>query len=170
MEAFIIFHQPVSDHSVARLEAKAIDLVSRGTERLTVVINSGGGNTYAGLGAFHLLRSLPIEVNTHAHSVCGSIAASIYLAGKRRTIAAASAVILHATTFTDGPLAGQQSMFNMAVAEPFRSIAGWGDDLVARYLSPSENYMWPAEAVELGFAHEVVDLRIPPGAEIHHIV
>ncbi len=169
MEAFIIFHQPVSDHSVSQLESKAIDLVARGVERLTVVINSGGGNTYAGLGAFHLLRSLPIEVNTHAHSVCGSIAASIYLAGRRRTIAAASAVILHATTFTEGPLAGQQSMFNIAVAEPFRAIAGWGDDLVMRFLSSGENYLWPAEAVELGFAHEVIDLQIPLGAEIHHI-
>lgn len=169
MEAFIIFHQPVSEQSVVQLESKAIDLVARGIERLTVVINSGGGSTYAGLGVFHLLRSLPIEVNTHAHSVCGSIAASIYLAGKRRTIAAASAVILHATTYTDGPFAGQQSMFNKVVAEPFRSIAGWDDDLVMRFLSPGENYMWPDEAVELGFAHEVVDLQIPPGAEIHHI-
>ncbi|WP_438279694.1 ATP-dependent Clp protease proteolytic subunit [Pseudomonas alabamensis] len=170
MEAFIFFHQHVSEHTAGQLEARAIDLVNRGFESLTVILNSGGGNTFAGLGAFHLLRSLPIEVNTHAHGVCASIAASIYLAGKRRTVAPASAFVLHATTFSEGPLAGEQTEFNRAVAEPYRSIAGWGDDLVQRFLSPGENHLWPAEAVELGFAHEVVDLKIPHGAEIHHIV
>ncbi|WP_341782721.1 ATP-dependent Clp protease proteolytic subunit [Pseudomonas putida] len=169
MEAFIIFHQPVSESSIAMLEAKAVELVNRGVERLTLVINSGGGNTFAGMGAFHLLRSLPIEVNTHAHGVCGSIAASIYLAGKRRTISPASAVILHATTFSEGPLAGQESPFNPVVAEPFKSIAGWGEELIKRFLAPGEHYMWPSEAVDFCFAHEVVDLHIPHGSEVHHI-
>ncbi|WP_116867025.1 ATP-dependent Clp protease proteolytic subunit [Pseudomonas syringae] len=169
MEAFIFFHLPVSEQTVAKLEARAIDLVNRGMDKLTIVINSGGGNTFAGLGAFHLLRSLPLEIHTHAHSVCGSIAASIFLAGSRRTVSSATAIILHATTYSEGPFAGQPSHFNEVISKQFREVAGWGDDLINRFLVPGENYLMPPEAIELNFAHEVIDLHIPKSAEIHHI-
>lgn len=169
MEAFVFFHQPVSDASASKLEAKAIELVNRGIEKLTVVINSTGGNSFAGMGAYHTLKSLPIEVNTHAHGVCGSIAANIYLAGKKRTIAKSTAVILHATTFSDGPLQGMVSPYTEVVTEPFKSVAGWCDLIKERFFLPSEQYLMPDEAVELNFAHEVSDLQIPSDAEIHHI-
>jgi ATP-dependent protease ClpP protease subunit len=156
MATFLIYHGPVCAVGARNVETLCMAKTSVGASRLTLCLCSGGGDVIAGIGLFNFLKMLPITVNTHCFGICGSIAATIFLAGERRTTAPASMFSLHAATYSDGARKGQISENTKLIADPFETILGWQKDrLDACFGSAEETFLPPAKAKELGIVHEI---------------
>jgi len=167
MSHVLIYHGQVTTQGARNAETLIANAYSEGVEEILLCISSGGGDVNAGLGLFNFIRMMPITIHTHTFGMCGSIAATIFLAGQRRTAASVSAFALHAASFSSGPRAGEVSPNTNLIAQPFIDLAGWDSTAINRFFGTTEeSYLSPANAVELGVAHEVLDLTFESGTTV----
>ncbi|WP_157128450.1 ATP-dependent Clp protease proteolytic subunit [Cupriavidus sp. USMAA2-4] len=167
MTTHIVYQGPVTVLGARNASTLIIDAYRKGTQELTLSIASGGGDVTAGMGLYNFIRAMPITINTHVIGMCGSIAATVLLAGERRTSSSASLFTLHASSYVDGPRAGQVAESTQIIALPFRQRANWTDEQVSRFFSSAlEQSFLPQHAQELGMIHEVVDISFAQGDEI----
>lgn len=158
---YLYYHGEVSEAGARNVEVLLNLAVSGGEKEVCLCLSSGGGNVNAGIGLINFMKMLPIEVNTHASGICGSIAASILVAGVRRTAAPLSVFMTHVATYLDGPMAGQPATYTGLVSAPFKNI-GWTDEAIAERFGPYEYPFTPQQALEWGVVHDVIDLAIGP--------
>jgi len=84
LEIYLNFNLQINGQSVQAL-FKTIQLqLSKGMEKLCLLISSPGGNVDSGIAICNFLKGLPIEVITHNYGSCDSIAALIFCAGRER--------------------------------------------------------------------------------------
>ncbi|MBC3831470.1 ATP-dependent Clp protease proteolytic subunit [Undibacterium amnicola] len=170
MQKFIVYQGPINHVGTMNLQTLVLSAVKDGATELCLLLCSGGGDVTSGIGIFNFLKSLPVQISIHNFGMCGSIAATMFLAGARRTTAKASMFSLHAATYVDGSRVAQVSENTSLISAPFRQIAHWDDDRIQKYFSSGlEQYISPDDSVEFGMAHEVLDLEIPEGAEILNV-
>jgi ATP-dependent protease ClpP protease subunit len=132
-------------------------------EKLWLSITSTGGNVVSGLGLFQTLRMMPFEVNTFASGFCGSIAATIFLAGQRRLAASNTAFVLHAATYTSGSLQGKISQETEQVSQPFAELLGWSEEERSSRFTEQDYRVSSIGAQEIGLVTEIGELKL--GAE-----
>lgn len=130
-------------------------------DRISVHINSPGGEVYDGIAIFEALRQHDAEVTTYVDSLAASIASVIAMGGDRRVIARNAQMMIH-----DG------HTFAVGNAADLRSLAGWLDaisdniaDIYAdrcggatkkwRDLMLAETWYSAREAVDAGLADEI---------------
>lgn len=167
MSYFVMYQGAVNHTGAKNLEALVTGAIEKGVKELTICICSGGGDVTSGIGLYNFLKMVPAKINTHNFGACGSIAATIFLAGERRTTAAASMFTLHAATFVEGPRKGEISENTTMIYEPFKLALGWQDDKINAYFSSgAESFIQPAQAKEFGIVHDITDLKMPEGAVI----
>jgi ATP-dependent protease ClpP protease subunit len=170
MRTFLIYHGQICAVGVRNVETLCIIKTSAGTADLTLCLCSDGGDVTAGIGLFNFLKMLPIAVNTHCFGICGSIAATILLAGKKRTTAPISRFTLHAATYSEGTRKGQISDSTSLIAKPFKTILGWQKDQLDRYFgSAEETFLSPAEAKDLGIVHAIEQHSFAAGDDITNV-
>lgn len=162
MEQHLIYHGAFNPQGVRNVETLMLAAMRDGASRIVLHICSGGGDVTSGIGLYNFIRALPIPVDTHAFGACGSIAATIFLAGDNRSTVATSAFSLHAATYIEGPLKGQVSSNTTLIALPFKERLEWDDDLIQRYFGDAaDKQILPDEAVALRIANSVQDLPLP---------
>lgn len=162
MEQHLIYHGAVSPHGVRNVETLMLAAMSDGASRIVLHLCSGGGDVTAGIGLYNFIRAFPVRVDTHAFGLCGSIAATIFLAGEERTTVATGAFMLHAATFSDGPQKGQVSPNTALISLPFKERLGWDQDIIdLNFSDATEKWMPPSRAVELRIASSILDLQLP---------
>lgn len=84
--------------------------VEAGADRVTLVINSDGGDVYSGLAIADFIDEAPIHVYTHALGKCMSMAFVIFLKGEERTCGNHTTFMTHETYLSNGDtLSGQKS-------------------------------------------------------------
>lgn len=166
----LVYHGPINPDGARATENLVTAAMSDGAEHIELRICSSGGDVNAGMGLFNFLSALPIRIDTHNFGFCGSIAATIFLAGKRRTTCRYSNFTLHAATYSNGPRQGQVSDDNELISRPFRIDLAWSDERIASMFGTNEeSTILPDTAVSMAIAHAVEDLPFQPGQRIVNV-
>jgi ATP-dependent Clp endopeptidase proteolytic subunit ClpP len=139
---------------------------------LNIYINSGGGSVTEGFAIYDRLASLPYTVNTIVNGMCGSIATVIYQAGKKgkRKMYANSEFFVHNPFWQPSapdPMEAkdlallQQDLQNAEnkIKAFYVTVTGKTVDELTPLLD-RQTTMSASEAIELGFADEIVDTNI----------
>lgn len=132
------------------------------SNKLTVQINSGGGDVWAGVSIHDALKELDAEVTVKVSGLAASIASVIAMAGDKIIMTPGSTMMIHrASMIAMGNADDMQKAIDMleTVEDGILSIyaerTGQTKDAVKEMLD-AETWMSAEKAVELGFADEVV--------------
>lgn len=167
MKHYLVYHGPVNQAGISNLEILLAACVENNATDITVCICSGGGDVTAGIGAYNFMRMLPIPVKTYAFGMCGSIAATMFMAGAERISASVNFFSLHAASYIDGPKSGQISENTALISMPFQSVAGWENSVKEKYFGTTEEQrLTPEEALRLKIATKIEDLRFDPAGKV----
>lgn len=129
--------------------------------KITVFINSYGGEVAEGLAIYNALRRHKAKVRTHCDGFACSIASVIFMAGDERTMSESSLLMIHnAWTFTDGNAeqlrkqADDLDKITAASVAAYKAHSTLSEEEI-KALMDAESWITPDEALEYGFATAV---------------
>lgn len=131
------------------------------SNRITVVINSGGGDVWAGLAMYNALRELDAEVTVRVDGLAASIASVIAMAGDKIIMSPGSMMMIHkASAWAGGDADELKKVIEMleAVEEsivPIYADRTGLDREKIQEMMDAETWMSAEEAVTNGFADEI---------------
>lgn len=132
------------------------------TNKLEVIINSVGGDVWAGVAIYDALKGLDAEVTVKVSGLAASIASVIAMAGDKITITPGSTMMVHrASTLAMGNADDLEKAIEMlqtvedGIIDIYAERTGQTKEQI-RNLLDAETWMSAEKAVELGFADEVV--------------
>lgn len=140
-----------------------------GKESITVHINSVGGDMYAGIAIYNRLKGLAANVTTVNDGLAASAGSLIFMAGDTRKVNAGSNLMIHgAAGFLYGyyqvqdlnAIRKQLEAHNRAGVNIYAEATGKDKDTI-KNLVDKETWLTGADAVEAGFAHEVIGEDTP---------
>lgn len=159
----IIFTGGVTPELAAQFQTVCAEVAGTDVSRLSIMIGSRGGDVTSGLAIYNTLRLMRCPVRTVNMGQCGSIAATVYLAGSVRQSMPAASFLLHAATYIEGPDKGKVAPNTGLILAPFRDQLDWGQDLLDRHFtSAAETYLSNVEAKALGI---ITDSALPNWSE-----
>lgn len=130
-------------------------------KKLTVSINSVGGDVWAGVSIYNALADLDAEITVKVDGLAASIASVIAMAGEKIIMSPGSTMMIHrASMLAMGDANDMKKAIEMleAVEEGITDIyverSGQTKEAVKEMMD-AETWMSPDKAVELGFADEV---------------
>lgn len=133
--------------------------------KLTIRINSPGGDLYAGLAIMNRLSELKSDVVTIVDGLAASAASIILQGGKKRKVCRGSMVMIHgASTFLYGSYNAakleeavkQLDAANRAAAEAYIQRTKIDKKEIQSLMAKTE-WMTGQEAIDKGFADELID-------------
>jgi ATP-dependent Clp protease protease subunit len=137
------------------------ELKKHTNEKLTVVLNSGGGDVFAGLEIYNALRELDAEVTIRVDGLAASIASIIAMAGNKVIMSPGSLMMIHRpSVFAAGNVDDLDKAkailikIEESIIPIYTERTGLSVEKIAEMLE-AETWMSADEAVELGFADEV---------------
>lgn len=140
------------------------------SNEITVVINSGGGDVWAGVAMYNALRELDAKVTVRVDGLAASIASVIAMAGDRIIMSPGSMMMVHkASAWAGGNTEELAKIIEMlevvekSIVPIYADRTGLSEEKVME-LMEAETWMSPAEAVEFGFADEVAKKSIDEAA------
>lgn len=129
--------------------------------KITVYINSYGGEVAEGLAIYNALRRHKAKVRTHCDGFACSIASVIFMAGDERTMSESSLLMIHnAWTFADGNAeqlrkqADDLDKITAASVAAYKAHSTLTEEEI-KALMDAESWITPDEALEYGFATAV---------------
>lgn len=137
----------------------------KGRSRITVRINSPGGDLYAGIAIMNRLTELQGDVVTIVDGLAASAASIILQGGKTRKVHSGCMVMVHGvSTLLYGrynitklkEIADQLNAANRAAAETYVKKTGLSRDEILSIMEKTE-WMTGQEAIDKGFADELVE-------------
>lgn len=132
-------------------------------QKVTVVINSPGGDVFAGVSIYNALREHDASVDVRVVGLAASAASLIAMVGEKITMAPGSMMMIH-NPWTSA-IGDSKEMLKTAdvldsIRDAFLSIyttrSGKSEEDVKQLLD-DETWMTASEAVEMGFADEEVE-------------
>jgi len=146
--------------------------LSKGMDKLNILMSSPGGNVDSGIAIYNFLKGLPIEVITHNYGSCDSIAALVFCAGGKRYTVANSRFLIHGIGLTV-----QNQRFNeINLRETLESLKNQRETIskiIAKECNKKvENVekdmlngivLNPQEAITYGLVTEIKDDLVPKG-------
>lgn len=136
-----------------------------GKEKITVKINSCGGDLYTGIAIHNAIKGLKADVSVIVEGIAASAASVIAMAGKTVSVFPGSIIMIHGVsvwnwdgmTLQDVKKLEQMMDANeKAIAEIYHAKTGIEVDKL-RNMMTKEKWMTGKEAVELGFADSVIE-------------
>ena len=133
--------------------------------KITVKLNSGGGDLYTGIAIHNALKALSGEVNVVVDGIAASAASVIMCAGDTVTVYPGSLIMIHGVSVL---MRGAQNMQDLkllmkgmeasekAVAEIYNAKTGIAVDSL-RSMMTKETWFTGREALEKGFADTLAD-------------
>lgn len=140
-----------------------------GKDSITVHINSVGGDMYAGIAIYNRLKGLASHVTTVNDGLAASAGSLIFMAGDTRKVNAGSNLMIHgAAGFLYGyyqvqdlaAIRKQLEAHNRAGINIYAEATGKDKDTIKNMVD-RETWLTGADAVEAGFAHEVIGEDTP---------
>ncbi|NCU40857.1 hypothetical protein EOL73_03820 [Candidatus Saccharibacteria bacterium] len=132
---------------------------------LTVVINSGGGDVFAGLAIYDALTNLNANITVRISGLAASIASVVAMAGDKIIMSPGSMMMIHKpwvmAAGDANELAKSIEVLNgieKSIVPIYVNRSGLTEERV-RELLEAETWMSADEAVELGFADEAVEAK-----------
>lgn len=141
----------------------------KGADTVTFRINSIGGDVSAGLSIYNRIRALGAQTTTIVDGLAASAASVIAQAGDVRKVSLGAQTMIHGAStlmvgyYNDQDLKrideGLQTV-NQSLADLYAERTGKGSDEILQMMQ-AETWMTPDEAVENGFADEVIGREEP---------
>ena len=140
-----------------------------GKDNITVHINSVGGDMYAGMAIYNRLKGLAANVTTINDGLAASAGSLIFMAGDTRKVNAGSNLMIHgAAGFLYGyyqvqdlnTIKKQLEAHNRAGVNIYAEATGRDKDTI-KAMVDRETWLTGPDAVEAGFAHEVIGEDMP---------
>ncbi len=137
----------------------------REKSRITIRINSVGGDLYAGLAIANRLKDLKAEVVTIADALCASAAVSIYQVGNTRKLYTGSQIMIHEPScrlFGRYDVQGikkvekQLEAGKKSLIESYKERTGRTAEELEQMIT-GDCWMTGQEAVAEGFADEIIE-------------
>lgn len=128
---------------------------------VTIKINSGGGDVFAGCEIYNELRSYSGDVTIEIHGLCASIASVIAMAGKCKMSPLAEIMIHNVSTQTSGDYRDMEhtaevlKKANKTIANAYMMKAGITEE-EAYSLMDAETWLTADEALEKGLIDEIM--------------
>jgi ATP-dependent protease ClpP protease subunit len=128
---------------------------------VTIKINSGGGDVFAGCEIYNELKNYNGEVTIEIHGLCASIASVIAMAGKCKMSPLAEIMIHNVSTSTRGDYRDMEHSVevlkkaNKTVANAYILKTGMTEE-EAYNLMDKETWLTSDEALELGLIDEIM--------------
>lgn len=161
---YISFHANISYPSVQFVERLLASQIGRVDAGATILLCTGGGDSAAGIGLYHLIKALPYPVHVHAAGMCASGGVPLLLAATTRTCAPNTMFMIHGSKATDGSLSPQAGIMR----ETFRVELGWDDAKLDQYFSDvAEKWLTVEAALTEGFVQQVTTFAFPATASVH---
>ena len=130
-------------------------------KRVTVRINSPGGAVDEGVAIYNMLARHPGGVDTVVDSLAASMASYIFLAGRNRTVAKNSRVMMHNPwTIAIGNATEIRSVadvldkYSRSLVPDYAAATGRGEDEIQEALE-AETWFTADESVAYGLAHRI---------------
>lgn len=133
--------------------------------KITVRINSVGGDLYAGLAIANRMKELKAEITTIADALCASAAVAIYQVGSTRKVFSGSQIMIHEPSCY---IYGRYDVQGIKKVE--RQLEAGKKSLIATYkertgrtedelekMITGDCWMTGQEAIDEGFADELID-------------
>lgn len=136
-------------------------LKSANGQPITVKINSGGGDVFAGCEIYNELKSYSGEVTIEIQGLCASIASVIAMAGKCKMSPLAEIMIHNVSTSTSGDYRDMAHSVevlkkaNKTIANAYMLKSGMTEK-EAFSLMDKETWLTAEEALELGIIDEIM--------------
>jgi len=178
-KSYINFFVPVTLKSVQQLFNIIQDKLRSGTETITILISTPGGQVNAGITAYNFLMGIPAEVITHNTGQVDSIGMVIYCAGSKRHCSPNSRFLIHGIGFD--AKAGQR--FNEGILA--ERIEGLKNERITiseiissnskRSLKEVEDDMFkgviwtPKQAIDYGLVHDIKTKLFEKGADVEQV-
>lgn len=137
----------------------------REKDKITIRINSVGGDLYAGLAIANRINDLKAEIITIADALCASAAVSIYQTGDTRKLYAGSQIMIHEPScrlFGRYDVQGikkvekQLEAGKKSLIEAYKERTGRTSEDIDKMIT-GDCWMTGQEAVTEGFADEVIE-------------
>lgn len=132
-------------------------------KKLDVRINSRGGAVDQGLAIYNLLKSYDGEVTTICEGYACSAASVIFMAGSNRLMRMGSLLLIHnAWSYAAGDAnalrktADDLEKITQPSIEIYKSVSTL-DESTIKSMMDKEEWILPSEALEYGFATEIVE-------------
>lgn len=134
-------------------------------KKITVRINSVGGDLYAGLAIANRMKELSAEITTIADALCASAAVAIYQVGKNRKVFKGSQIMIHEPScYIYGrydvqgikKVEKQLEAGKKAIIKTYEERTGRSEADLERMLT-EDSWMTGQEAIDEGFADELIE-------------
>lgn len=156
MNVNVTFCGSVTTDLATQFQHVCNEIVHSDAQDVTVYITSDGGDVTAGLAIYNTLGLLERRIKTVNAGKCGSIAATIFLAGDRRVALPNANFSLHAASYIQGENAGKVSPNTPLIYQPFQAKLNWDEARITEFFgTPKERHISVDEAKQLGMVHEV---------------
>lgn len=143
--------------------AKEIEELPGDIETINVFINSYGGEVAEGLAIYNALCRQKAKVKTYCDGFACSVASVVFMAGDERVMSNASLLMIHnAWMFTMGDPgelrkdADDLEIINKASVNAYMDHVNIPEEEL-RAMMDAETWIAPEQALEMGFATEVVE-------------
>jgi len=133
-----------------------------GSEDVTVEINSGGGDVFAGNEIYYMLSQYKGNITIDIVGFAGSAASVIAMAGRSRMVPSALLMIHNVSGTARGDYHSMDKMSevlktaNKAISNAYIAKTGLSQEKLLS-LMDEEKWMDAKEAVELGFVDEIIN-------------
>lgn len=148
------------------------ETLNLGSDDITVWINSEGGDFWAGVQIYNMLKEYPGKVTIKIDALCASAASVIAMAGDTIEISAAGMIMIHNPwTCTEGNSSQLKSVAAMLDEVKESTITAYEQkthltrEEISRFMD-EETYFHAKKAVEYGFADKIIGDETPPTVEI----
>lgn len=134
---------------------------SANSDPITVRINSGGGDVFAGCEIYNILKNYNGDINIEIHGLCASIASVIAMSGKCKMSPLAEIMIHNVSTSVNGDYRDMEhtaevlKKTNKTIANAYMLKTGMTEDK-AKELMDSETWLTADEALQLGLIDEIM--------------
>jgi len=166
MRLFISFHANISYQSVQFVERLLLGQVGKEGASATILLCTGGGDSAAGIGLYHLMRAIPYPIHVHAAGMCASGGVSTLAGGSKRTCSPGTHFMLHGSRAPDGTLSPQ----GVITSDIFKLQFGW-DQAKLDFFFSTVDEKWFDESVALGegLVEAIQPFAFPSDAMVHFV-
>jgi ATP-dependent Clp protease protease subunit len=178
-QAVIInFVLPIDSNTTNALLHAVNDQIRNGTQKITILISSPGGDTPSALAAYNILRNMPVEITTFNIGNVDSAAMLLYCAGHNRysmpgpgtrflihgNAMTLSAGVPFSVSILDAQIQQLKSL-NQMVVQVLSSIAT-GKKTEIENAIQSQQILTPEQAKEWGIVQDIKTNFMEPGATL----
>jgi ATP-dependent protease ClpP protease subunit len=183
-EHHILFTGEIKAATANSFVALLANLAGQQTDKVTIAINSSGGEVVHGIAMYNAMRAMPYPINTHNVGNVDSIANVVYLGGNERYACPASTFMFHGVGFNAAQMGNMRLEENSikalldTVLSDHRRISGIFADRTDGKTSVQQgmklfreqrtrNAQW---AIDRGFATGISDFAFPVGGNVHLLI